>query len=132
MDNVRVLVVGAGGIGCELLKNLVLSGIRKLTVVDLDSIDVSNLNRQFLFRKNDVSHGKALVASKAVRRYLSPEEAEKLHITIHTERVQNLPMEVFANQDIVMNALDNFEARRYVNRICVAQGKPSPNTASLP
>ena len=57
----RVLMVGAGGIGCELLKNLVLSGFLDVHIVDLDTIDLSNLNRQFLFRNEHIKKSKALV-----------------------------------------------------------------------
>ena len=57
----RVLMVGAGGIGCELLKNLVLTGFGEVHIVDLDTIDLSNLNRQFLFRFEHIKKSKALV-----------------------------------------------------------------------
>lgn len=57
----RVLMVGAGGIGCELLKNLVLTGFGEIHIVDLDTIDLSNLNRQFLFRHEHIKKSKALV-----------------------------------------------------------------------
>jgi ubiquitin-like 1-activating enzyme E1 B len=57
----KLLVVGAGGIGCELLKNLVLTGFNEIEVIDLDTIELSNLNRQFLFQKCHVGKPKAIV-----------------------------------------------------------------------
>jgi molybdopterin/thiamine biosynthesis adenylyltransferase len=64
----RILMVGAGGIGCELLKNLVLSGFGEIHIVDLDTIDLSNLNRQFLFRHEHIKKSKALVGSDRIIR----------------------------------------------------------------
>jgi ubiquitin-like 1-activating enzyme E1 B len=63
IESSKVLVVGAGGIGCELLKNLVLSGFKDISIVDLDTIDLSNLNRQFLFSKKNIKKSKAMVST---------------------------------------------------------------------
>ena len=65
VSQARVLMVGAGGIGCELLKNLVLTGFGEIHIVDLDTIDLSNLNRQFLFRHEHIKKSKALVSATA-------------------------------------------------------------------
>ncbi|CAN8104007.1 unnamed protein product [Discula destructiva] len=117
----RVLMVGAGGIGCELLKNIVLLGFSEIHVVDLDTIDLSNLNRQFLFRHEHIKKSKALVAKETAQKF-NPRVKIEAHMANIKEAQFNV--EWFSGFKIVFNALDNMEARRHVNKMCLAADVP--------
>ncbi|KAA3482327.1 SUMO-activating enzyme subunit 2-like [Gossypium australe] len=110
----KVLMVGAGGIGCELLKTLALSGFQDIHIIDMDTIEVSNLNRQFLFRQ---SH----VARDAVLRF-----RPNISITPYHANVKEscFNVDFFKEFDVVLNGLDNLDARRHVNRLCLAADIP--------
>ncbi|AAS53509.1 AFR138Wp [Eremothecium gossypii ATCC 10895] len=114
LRDMKVLLVGAGGIGCELLKNLVQMGFGEVHVVDLDTIEISNLNRQFLFRQRDVKRAKAATAVAAVGYFSSGRlVAHQGNITDATV----FPLAWFRGFAAVFNALDNVAARRHVNRM---------------
>lgn len=113
----KVLVVGAGGIGCELIKNLVLTGFKNLVIVDLDTIDVSNLNRQFLFQKDHVGRPKVEVARESALAFNPTATITAIHDSILNPEYNVSFYKQFA---LVMNALDNKKARNHVNRLCLA------------
>ncbi|KAI0594259.1 SUMO-activating enzyme subunit uba-2 [Biscogniauxia sp. FL1348] len=121
VSQARVLMVGAGGIGCELLKNLVLTGFGEIHIVDLDTIDLSNLNRQFLFRYEHIKKSKALIAKEAAQKF-NP----KVKIVAHHANIKDIQFSVgwFRDFKVVFNALDNLEARRHVNKMCLAADVP--------
>eukprot|EP00758_Cryptobia_borreli_P002760 Tbor_TRINITY_DN3264_c0_g2::TRINITY_DN3264_c0_g2_i1::g.23742::m.23742/K10686/UBE1C, UBA3; ubiquitin-activating enzyme E1 C len=110
--NCSVLLVGAGGIGCEVLHLLALSGFKKIDVIDLDTVDLTNLNRQFLFREEDIGKPKA---TAAVNRILS--NFPGYDITAHFGKVQDKPPNFFQQFDFVLIGVDSIEARVWMNRM---------------
>ena len=138
LANINEFLVGAGAIGCEMLKNWALIGLAtgpkgKISVADMDQIEKSNLNRQFLFRPRDVGRLKSTCAAEAVQA-MNPDLQGKFNILpdrvgAETEHIFN---ENFWNQlDGVTNALDNVDARQYVDRRCVFFRKPLIDSGTL-
>lgn len=106
----KILVIGAGGLGCELLKDLTLVGFRHIDVIDMDTIDVSNLNRQFLFRAHDVGKPKALVAADFINKRVAG-----ANVVGHFCKIQSKDDDFYRQFKLVVCGLDSIEARRWIN-----------------
>lgn len=124
----NVFMVGAGALGCEYLKYFAMSGLccgtGQLVVTDDDTIEISNLNRQFLFRYNHVGSSKAEVAGLVASQMNS-----ELKVVAKKNRVSPDTETTFTDQfwdsiDFVINAVDNIKARQYVDGKCVFHVKP--------
>jgi adenylyltransferase/sulfurtransferase len=116
----RVLVIGAGALGNEILKNLALLGFGNIVLVDMDLIDATNLSRSILYRSTDVGKRKVDVAAEATRN-IFPEA--RVH-PIHANVVHGLGLGIFGWADVVLAGLDNREARLWINRACWKMNRP--------
>ncbi len=116
----RVLVVGAGGLGCPVLQYLATAGVGHIGVIDPDIVSYHNLHRQILFTPDDVGKNKA---ETAVRR-LSIQQP-LITFSVYTEALSvDNALSLIGEYDLVVDGTDNFETRYLVNDACVIQGKP--------
>ena len=120
LKKTKVLVVGAGALGNEILKNLALVGIGKILVLDIDEIENSNLSRSVLFRSTDEGKSKAKTAAEMVKE-INPDCSIQW---LDTNVVYNLGLGVFKWADLVIGGLDNREARLAINQSCWKVGTP--------
>jgi ubiquitin-activating enzyme E1 len=134
--NTKCFLVGSGALGCEYLKNFAMLGLccgknGLLTVTDMDTIEKSNLNRQFLFRSWDIQKSKAEVASRAAKK-MNPEINVQPNLNRVSKETAHIYNESFFNSlDVVCNALDNVAARLYVDSCCVEFKKPLIESGTL-
>ena len=119
LANGCIMIVGVGALGCEIAKDFALMGIGKLILVDLDLIETSNLSRQMLFWPGDEGRPKAEVAAERLR-VMNP----FLKVDYYFEKLQKLPMSVYEEADVIVMALDNFNARLDLNKIRLRLQKP--------
>ncbi|XP_077877477.1 ubiquitin-like modifier-activating enzyme 6 isoform X4 [Ictidomys tridecemlineatus] len=137
LQNLNVFLVGCGAIGCEMLKNFALLGVGTdkekgmVTVTDPDLIEKSNLNRQFLFRPHHIQKPKSYTAADATMK-INPQlkiDAHLNKVCPATETIYN--DEFYTKQDIIITALDNVEARRYVDSRCLANLRPLLDSGTM-
>jgi len=120
LRNARILVVGAGALGNELLKNLALLGVGNIIVVDMDDIELSNLSRSVLFTPEDIGRPKAEVAAEATRRIFGECNILPLKANI----VYEVGLGLFGWADVILGGLDNREARWAINMAAWKMGRP--------
>jgi ubiquitin-activating enzyme E1 len=134
IERQKWFMIGTGALGCEYLKGFALMGLGSkglLAVTDMDRIEVSNLNRQFLFRKENVGSPKAVTAANAAK-VMNPDMKITIYETPVAPETENLFDDAFwDNLDGVCNALDNIKAREYSDSKCVFHGKPLLEAGTL-
>ena len=116
----KVLVIGAGGLGCPILQYLTAAGVGSIGIIDFDVVDILNLQRQVLYGSSSLGQNKALAAKKRLEDLNSD-----VNITAYPEALthQNA-INLFKNYDIIVDGSDNFETRYLVNDACIITNKP--------
>src|SRR5688500_4985930 len=120
LKNARVLVIGAGGLGSPALLYLAAAGVGTLGIVDFDTVDESNLQRQVIHGQSDIGKSKALSAKESIA-----EVNPLVNVVVHDTRLDNdNVLEIFAQYDLILDGTDNFATRYLVNDAAVLSNKP--------
>ena len=120
LKNARVLCIGAGGLGSPALMYLAAAGVGTLGIVEFDTVDESNLQRQIIHGQSDIGRSKAESARDSIKE-INP----YVDVIIHDERLDSSNvMQLFAQYDLIVDGTDNFATRYLVNDACVLLGKP--------
>lgn len=120
LSSACIMVVGAGAIGNELIKNLALLGVGKILIFDMDSIENTNLTRSVLYRRSDVGRYKAEVAAERAME-MNPDVKAKAFVS---NIIDDVGLGVFRRMNVVLGGLDNREARLAINQSCYKVGRP--------
>lgn len=120
LSSACIMVVGAGAIGNELIKNLALLGVGKILIFDMDSIENTNLTRSVLYRRSDVGRFKAEVAAERAME-MNPDVKAKAFVS---NIIDDVGLGVFRRMNVVLGGLDNREARLAINQSCYKVGRP--------
>ncbi|KAK8995342.1 hypothetical protein V6N11_069780 [Hibiscus sabdariffa] len=136
LEDAKAFIVGSGALGCEFLKNVALMGVScgnqgKLTITDDDVIEKSNLSRQFLFRDWNIGQAKSTVASSAAASINPQLKIEALQNRVGPETESVFNDNFWENLTVVINALDNVNARLYVDQRCLYFQKPLLESGTL-
>ena len=113
----NILMVGCGALGCEWLKNLMMIGVKNIDVTDPDHIELSNLSRQFLFRNKDVKDSKSNVACKYIKNKDDSMNVRSFESKLCEDNM-SVVNDLFESKNIIVNALDNLTARRFIDGVC--------------
>ncbi|WP_010177847.1 HesA/MoeB/ThiF family protein [Aquimarina agarilytica] len=120
LKQTKVLVIGAGGLGCPVLQYLTAAGVGTIGIIDGDKVDQSNLQRQILYTTDDVGHFKAASAASRLSKLNPFVKFEVFNIFLSTENA----IDLFNQFDIIVDGTDNFPTRYLVNDACVLANKP--------
>ena len=123
----RVLVIGAGGLGCPAALYLAAAGVGRLSLADSDTVDLTNLQRQILYRTESVGAQKAIAAASALRAINPDVDVVPIAARVKAAELDSL----VSGCDVVLDCSDNFATRHAVNRACVAHRKPLVSGAAI-